>query len=347
MVKKLKLNIGEIIPKYFLSKWRELADRYDHPYEEISIAIVGKYTKLEDAYMSLIKALKHSALAVKRKLVIKWVEAENLEEATREGNPVVYHEAWQSLCSCNGVLVPGGFGSRGSEGKVTAARWARKNKVPYLGICLGFQIAVIEFARDVLKWEGANSVEIDPTTKHPVVIEMPEHNQGELGGTMRLGQRKTIFKTHASVIRKLYSSADSVLERHRHRYEVNPTLVHHFEQHGFRFVGQDVDGERMEIFELDDHPYYVGVQFHPEFLSRPTKPSPPYLGLLLAASKKLNGYLDRGCRLSPRSSFHEFYKSEESSDDEGSQYPSSAKDNCSMNESPKSSPAKSSTHEQP
>jgi len=347
IVKKLNLDIDEINPKYFLSKWRELADRYDHPYEVVTIAVVGKYTKLEDAYMSLIKALKHSALAVKRKLVIKWVEAENLEESTRELNPVVYHEAWQSLCCCNGVLVPGGFGSRGAEGKITAARWARKNKIPYLGICLGFQIAVCEFARDVLKWKGANSVEIDPTTEHPVVIEMPEHNQGQLGGTMRLGKRKTIFKTSSSITRKLYGNADCVMERHRHRYEVNPTLVHHFEQHGLRFVGQDVDGERMEIFELDDHPYYVGVQFHPEFLSRPMQPSPPYLGLLLAASKKLHNYLDRGCRLSPRSSFHEFYKSEESSDEESSQYPSSAKDDVSTIESPKSSPSKSSAVELP
>lgn len=305
LINKLQLNVPAINPTSFLFHWKQLAERNDHPFEEVKIAIVGKYTKLEDAYMSVIKALRHSAIACKRKLAIKWVEAENLEEDVRNTNPVVYHEAWQSLCSCHGILVPGGFGSRGAEGKIQAAKWARLNKIPYLGICLGLQIAVIEFARNVLGWEGANSTEIDINTPHPVVIEMPEHNPGQLGGTMRLGKRKTIFKTNASLAKTLYAGADEIEERHRHRYEVNPSKVSHIEERGLRFVGQDIDGERMEVAELDDHPFYLAVQFHPEFLSRPLKPSPPYLGFLLASSGQLESYLHRGGRLSPRLSFLE------------------------------------------
>jgi len=303
-VNKLHLDVPAIDPRSFLFNWKQLAERSEHPFEEVKIAVVGKYTKLEDAYMSVIKALRHATLASMRKLVIKWVEAEHLEESARSDNPVVYHEAWQSLCSCDGVLVPGGFGSRGSEGKIEAARWARKNRRPYLGICLGLQIAVIEFARDILQWEGANSTELDPDTPHPVVIEMPEHNPGQLGGTMRLGKRKTIFgKQGNSITRQLYGNVDFIEERHRHRYEVNPALTQYFEERGLHFVGQDVDGERMEIVELEDHPFYVGVQFHPEFLSRPLAPSPPYLGFILAACGKLKNFLTRGGRLSPQSSF--------------------------------------------
>lgn len=303
-VDRLHLDVPAIDPRSFLFNWKQLAERCEHPYEEVRIAIVGKYTKLEDAYMSVIKALKHATLACMRTLVIKWVEAANLEESARNENPVVYHEAWQSLCSCNGVLVPGGFGSRGSEGKIQAAKWARENNVPYLGICLGLQIAVIEFARNVLQWQDANSTELNPETPHPVVIEMPEHNPGQLGGTMRLGKRKTIFKKQAnSVSRQLYGKSDFIEERHRHRYEVNPSLTQYFEERGLQFVGQDVDGERMEIVELEDHPFYVAVQFHPEFLSRPLTPSPVYLGFILASCGKLQKYLLRGSRLSPHSSF--------------------------------------------
>jgi len=308
VIKKLHLNVPslKLCPKSFLCQWRQLAERSDHPYEEVNIAVVGKYIKFEDTYMSVIKALKHSAMACRKSLKINWVDAEMLEESKRATESYNYHEAWQLLCGCHGVLVPGGFGSRGAEGKILAAKWARENKKPYLGICLGLQIAVIEFARNVLKWENANSVEIDPETPHPVVIEMPEHNQGQMGGTLRLGQRKTIFKTKKSIARQLYGDVDFVEERHRHRYEVNPAMTQFFEDNGFRFVGQDIDGERMEIVELDDHPFFLAVQFHPEFLSRPLKPSPPYLGFILASLGKLNGYLSRGGRLSPQSSFHEF-----------------------------------------
>uniref|UniRef100_A0A8C2H767 CTP synthase n=1 Tax=Cyprinus carpio TaxID=7962 RepID=A0A8C2H767_CYPCA len=272
----------------------------DRLLEQTSIALVGKYTKLSDSYASVIKALEHSALAINYKLEVKYIDSADLEPAALQEEPVKYHEAWQKLCSADGVLVPGGFGVRGTEGKIQAINWARKRKKPFLGVCLGMQLAVCEFARNVLGWEDANSTEFDPETKHPVVIEMPEHNPGQMGGTMRLGKRRTLFKSTSSVLRKLYGDAEYVDERHRHRFEVNPELKHHFEDRGFRFVGQDLEGERMEIIELQDHTYFVGVQYHPEFTSRPIKPSPPYFGLLLAASGKLQNYLQKGCRLSPR-----------------------------------------------
>uniref|UniRef100_A0A673LTS0 CTP synthase n=1 Tax=Sinocyclocheilus rhinocerous TaxID=307959 RepID=A0A673LTS0_9TELE len=276
--RRLDLPI-EMRPRKMLTKWKEMSDRSDRLLEQTSIALVGKYTKLSDSYASVIKALEHSALAINYKLEVKYIDSADLEPAALQEEPVKYHEAWQKLCSADGVLVPGGFGVRGTEGKIQAINWARRQKKPFL---------------------DANSTEFDPETKHPVVIEMPEHNPGQLGGTMRLGKRRTLFKSTSSVLRKLYGDAEYVDERHRHRFEVNPELKQHFEDRGFRFVGQDLEGERMEIIELEDHPYFVGVQYHPEFTSRPIKPSPPYFGLLLAASGKLQNYLQKGCRLSPR-----------------------------------------------
>jgi len=205
-----------------------------------------------------------------------------------------------SYSSFSGVLVPGGFGNRGIEGKVLAIEWARKNQKPFLGVCLGLQCAAIEFARNVLGWSDANSTEVDPETTKPVVIDMPEHHGGDLGGTMRVGKRETFFNDTNSVIKSLYGNRSSIEERHRHRYEVNPEFVELFNEAGMKFVGHDDTGNRMEIMELASHPYFVGVQYHPEYLSRPLKPSPPYLGLLLASSGKLSSYLSRGCRLSPR-----------------------------------------------
>ena len=195
-----------------------------------------------------------------------------------------------------GVLIPGGFGQRGVEGKIAAAQWARMNGKPLLGICLGLQCAVIEFARNVLDKQNANSTEIDPDTPHPVVIDMPEHNTGQMGGTMRLGKRQTIFKTQDSIMRQLYGNENTVEERHRHRYEVNPEMVKEFEEAGMIFVGHDVDAKRMEIMELKNHPFYVAVQYHPEYLSRPMRPSPPYLGLILASTGKLDAFLAKGCQ---------------------------------------------------
>lgn len=299
-----RLNLpAEMRPRKMLTKWKEMADRSDHLLENVSIALVGKYTKLSDSYTSVIKALEHSALAINHKLEVKYIDSADLESTTLQDEPVKYHKAWQNLCSAHGVLVPGGFGVRGTEGKMLAINWARKQNKPFLGVCLGMQLAVCEFARNVLGWEDANSTEFDPDSKHPVVIDMPEHNPGQMGGTMRLGKRRTIFKSSTSVLRKLYGSVEYVDERHRHRFEVNPELKHHFEKTGLQFVGQDEEGQRMEVIELDDHCYFVGVQYHPEFTSRPIKPSPPYLGLLLASAGKLQGYLSKGCRLSPRDTY--------------------------------------------
>lgn len=304
--KRLQLEIKSRKPRHFMMQWRELAERDERLLDEVKIALVGKYTKLEDAYISVLKALKHASLHCNRRLQVVWVESENLEKEVQERDPVKYHEAWQRLCGCHGILVPGGFGKRGTEGKIAAAEWARKMKKPYLGVCYGLQLAVIEFARNILGLKDANSTENEPDTKNPVVIEMPEHNPGQLGGTMRLGRRRTVFsKVHESITRKLYKNAEFVEERHRHRYEVNPEYVSQFEEKGMKFVGRDVEGERMEIMEIKDHPYFVGVQYHPEYISRPIRPSPPYLGLILAAIGKLTPYINRGCRLSPRCSISE------------------------------------------
>lgn len=306
---RLNLNIALPKPDKMLSRWRDLARRIDTTRKEVKISLVGKYTKLEDSYASISKSLQHAAIACGYKLNLKFIEACYLERSMKQENPVLYHEAWQKLCQSDGVLVPGGFGQRGIEGKIRACQWCRQHNKPFLGICLGLQAAVIEFARNELGLKDANSTESDPDTLNPIIIDMPEHHPGKMGGTMRLGRRTTLFKGQ-SVIRKLYGNVESVDERHRHRYEVNLKYVADFEAKGLRFVGHDKEKERMEIFELDGHPFYVATQYHPEYLSRPLKPSPPFMGLILASVGKLQNYLNHGCRLSPRQ------LSDESSDDE-------------------------------
>lgn len=281
-----------------LFKWKTMTDRYERLQKICSIALVGKYTKLRDCYASVFKALEHSALAINHKLNLMYIDSIDLEPVTEAEDPVKFHEAWQKLCLADGILVPGGFGIRGTLGKLQAISWARTKKIPFLGICLGMQLAVIEFARNCLNLKDANSTEFEPNTPIPLVIDMPEHNPGDLGGTMRLGLRQTVFTTENSILKKLYGDVLYIEERHRHRYEVNPNLINQFEKKDLRFVGQDVDGKRMEIIELTSHPYFVGVQFHPEFSSRPMKPSPPYLGLLLAATGNLNAHLQQISRLS-------------------------------------------------
>jgi len=279
-----------------LRAWETVANRYDalanSSERGIHIGLVGKYTHQHDAYHSVISALQHAALAIEEKLTIDWIEAEDLEPQTNSQNPETYQKAWRTLKECNGILVPGGFGDRGTEGKIAACKYARENNIPYLGICLGLQIAVIEIARHVLGWEDATSAEFDENAKRPAIVFMPEISKTHKGGTMRLGKRTTIFVEKNCTIRKLYKDADTVDERHRHRYEVNPDYVPEIESKSqLRFVGKDETGKRMEIAELVGHPYFVGVQYHPEFLSRPLRPSPPFLGLTLAAAKKLDSFL--------------------------------------------------------
>lgn len=295
--RRLNLPIGDS-PSNLLFKWRNMADRYEKLQKSCNIALVGKYTKLRDCYTSVFKALEHSALAINHKLNLMYIDSIDLEHSTENQDPVKFHEAWQKLCRADGILVPGGFGIRGTLGKLQAITWARTKKIPFLGVCLGMQLAVIEFARNCLDIKDANSTEFEPDARSPVVIDMPEHNPGIMGGTMRLGIRRTVFQTENSLLRKLYGSVPFVEERHRHRYEVNPNVVSYFEKSDMSFVGQDIQGERMEVIELANHPYFVGVQFHPEFSSRPMKPSPPYLGLLLAATGNLTNYLQLGCKLS-------------------------------------------------
>jgi len=267
-----------------LTQWREMAYDLDTLTEDVTIAMVGKYTDLSDAYLSVIKSLQHAAMKVRRKLSINWIEASHLEVDWQENSADEYKAAWQDLKDSNGVLVPGGFGDRGIEGKILAAKYARENNIPYLGICLGLQVATIEFCRNVLGMSGANSTEFDENAEYPAVIFMPEISKTHLGGTMRLGSRPTLWQVDDCHIKRLYGPGDSVDERHRHRYEVNPDIIGDIEDAGLKFVGKDETGQRCEIFELTGHPYYVGVQYHPEFKSRPGRPSPPFLGLLMAAS---------------------------------------------------------------
>lgn len=269
-----------------LSEWRKMALNLDTLTEEVSIAMVGKYTELSDAYLSVIKSLQHAAMEVNRKLKINWIEASHLEDSWKNKSNEEFENSWNMLKSSDGILVPGGFGDRGIEGKILAAQYARTSKVPFLGICLGLQIATIEFCRNVLNLTNANSTEFEDNPDFPAVIFMPEISKTHLGGTMRLGSRPTLWQVDNCKIKSLYGEGESVNERHRHRYEVNPDLIDDIEKAGLVFVGKDETGQRCEIFELKDHPYYVGVQFHPEFKSRPGRPSPPFLGLLMASSGK-------------------------------------------------------------
>ena len=268
-----------------LKDWKTMAHRLDTLTEAVHIGMVGKYTNLSDAYLSVIKSLQHAAMAVDRKLVIDWIEASHLESDW--GNEEEKKSAWDLLKKADGVLVPGGFGDRGVEGKIAAAQYARTTQTPYLGICLGLQVATIEFCRNVLNLEGANSTEFDENAPTAAVVFMPEISKTHLGGTMRLGTRPTLWQVDECKIRTLYGEGEAVDERHRHRYEVNPDLIERIEAEGLVFVGKDETGQRCEIFELPNHPYYVGVQYHPEFKSRPGRPSPPFLGLLKASTGQL------------------------------------------------------------
>ena len=282
VLNKVSNHLGFEVPDSLpmLDDWKHMADKVDRLEEQVHIAMVGKYTGLSDSYLSVIKALQHSAFAVDRKLVIDWIESTDLDPH----NVTEKHdEAWELLRAADGILVPGGFGNRGVEGKIAAANYARVNNVPYLGVCLGLQIATIEFCRNVLGLENANSTEFDENTPNPAVVFMPEISKTHMGGTMRLGTKPTPFLVDDCKMRRLYGGAEHVDERHRHRYEVNPDLIERIEAEGLVYVGKDETGQRCEIMELENHPYYVGTQYHPEFKSRPNRPSPPFLGLLKAA----------------------------------------------------------------
>ncbi|PSQ09490.1 CTP synthase [Halobacteriales archaeon QS_5_70_15] len=243
--------------------WRELVTR--ETTDEVDVALVGKYA-LEDAYISIHEALKHAGLERGVDVNVLWVDA---DEMTAD------HE--RNLERAGGIVVPGGFGARGTDGKVDAVRYAREHEVPFLGLCLGFQMAVVEFARNVLGYEGGHSAEVEPETPHPVIDILPEQYEVEdMGGTMRLGAHETRIEP-GTLAHELYGS-DTCTERHRHRYEVNPRYIQAFEDAGLVFSG--TAGNRMEILELPGHPYFLGTQFHPEFRSRPGRASPPFVGFL-------------------------------------------------------------------
>jgi CTP synthase len=250
------------------NRWRELVTR---PREgEVDVALVGKYG-LEDAYMSIHESLKHAGIELGVEVNVLWVDAEKMRTTHRD-----------RLQRADGVVVPGGFGSRGTEGKIDATRYARENAVPFLGLCLGFQMAVVDHARNVLGLDGAHSAELDADTPHPVIDILPEQKElDDMGGTMRLGAHETAIES-GTLAHELYG--DSCTERHRHRYEVNPAYIDRLESEGLRFSG--TAGPRMEILERDDHPFFFGTQFHPEFRSRPDRASPAFVGFLDAVLER-------------------------------------------------------------
>ena len=275
--------------KQILHAWKNLINAQDRLYEEVTIALVGKYKNHKESYLSVIKSLEHASMHCNRKLNLIYIDGAHLEPLspeTKSHTPADHHKAWHALCTASGVLIPGGFGARGTEGMIAAAKWARENHKPFLGICLGLQIAVIEYARNVCGIASASSIELFERCPDPVVVFMPEISKENMGGTMRLGIRATHFQpgTSWSKLRRLYGDVEVIHERHRHRYEVNPSYIERLTKAGCHFIGKDDSGERMEVLELKDHPYFVAVQFHPEYLSRVLEPSVPYLGFIATAA---------------------------------------------------------------
>ncbi|CCY66927.1 cTP synthase [Clostridium sp. CAG:678] len=272
-VKKLGLECGE--PD--LADWNEMLDALRNPVRTVKIAMVGKYVELHDSYISVNEALKHGGIETRSAVDIHWIDSETLEPENADLDAV--------LGDMDGILVPGGFGSRGIEGKIKAANYARTHGIPYLGICLGMQVAIIEFARNVLGLKDANSAEIDPETTNPVIDIMPEQrNVQEMGGTMRLGQYPCVLNPESKSY-QLYG-ASMIYERHRHRYEVNNDYREEFANHGVIFAGTSPDNHIVEMMEIPSHPWFVACQFHPEFKSRPNRPHPLFRGFVSAAAKR-------------------------------------------------------------
>jgi CTP synthase len=260
-----------------LGEWREICERADVADETVRIALVGKYVALEDAYKSVSEALSHAGFLHGAKIEIDWVDSETLSDSAA---------AQERLAGADGILIPGGFGGRGIEGKIRAAQVARERGIPYLGICLGMQIAVCEFARNVAGMDGANSTEFDPETPFPVIDLLPEQKEvADLGGTMRLGADP--IKLHAGTrVRTLYDDEGVIYERHRHRYEVNTRLRAKLEAAGMVASGTSPDDRLVEVIELPGHPFFVASQYHPEFKSRPERPAPLFREFVGAAHER-------------------------------------------------------------
>lgn len=262
-----------------LTEWKDMVDRLQHPDKKVEIALVGKYTQLHDAYLSVVEALHHGGIENRTEVSIRWVDSEELEKSDCE----------TMLSGIDGMIIPGGFGNRGTEGMILAAQYARENRIPYLGICLGMQMAMIEFARHVIGYTDANSSELAPDTAHPVIDLMPEQkNVTDLGGTMRLGAYPCILKKDSKAY-QLYGR-EQIFERHRHRYEVNNEYRDIYEAKGMELSGVSPDGHIVEMIELKDHPYYVATQAHPEFKSRPNHAHPLFAGLVKAAAEHASNH---------------------------------------------------------
>ena len=261
-------------PEPDLTEWTSMVDSIKTLDKDVTVALVGKYTELHDAYISVVESLKHAGFAYNAQVNIKWVPSETINPDTVDG----------ILSDVSGVIVPGGFGERGTEGMITAINYARENKLPFLGLCLGMQLAIVEFARNVAGWDDAHSAELDPSTNHPVVHIMPEQNGVEdLGGTLRLGSYPCVLAKDS----KAYAAygTETIHERHRHRYEVNNYYRDDLMKHGLKFSGLSPDGRIVEMLEIPEHPWFVATQAHPEFKSRPNRPHPLFKGFIDASMK--------------------------------------------------------------
>ncbi|MCB8927227.1 MAG: CTP synthase [Ardenticatenaceae bacterium] len=275
VIERLKLKKAQ---KPDLTDWQEMIGKIRSSKTKIRIGIVGKYVELHDAYMSVREALYHAGIKYNRDVEVEWIHSGDLEKSKN----------WDQFKGLDGIVVPGGFGERGVEGKILAARWARENKVPYLGLCLGMQVMCIEFARHVLQSDEPNSTEFDSQTEHPVISLMPDqHALEDMGGTMRLGSYPCVLE-EGSKAAQAYE-ADRVQERHRHRWEFNNGYRNVLEKAGMVFSGLSPDGRLVEIAELADHPFMLGSQFHPEFKSRPNRPHPLFAAFLGAAVARQDG----------------------------------------------------------
>ncbi len=266
------LGLEEVAGPPDLDDWRAMLERMRRPRPKVRVALVGKYVELHDAYISVKEALFHAALACGYDVEIEWIHSGDLEKG----------RDWERLESVHGIVVPGGFGYRGIEGKIATARWARENKVPYLGLCLGMQVMCIEFGRHILGTEDVNSTEFSPTTANPVIDLLPDQRDiVDMGGTMRLGVYPCRL-VPGTLAAEAYG-VEEVEERHRHRFEFNNAYREIFERHGMRFSGLSPDGVLVEIAEIEEHPFMLGTQFHPEFRSRPNRPHPLFMAFIKAA----------------------------------------------------------------
>lgn len=262
-------------PEPDLADWTDMVNTLYSLNRKVTIALVGKYTQLHDAYISVVEALKHGGISNKTEVEIEWVDS---EEVTDEN-------VAEKLKNVNGVIVPGGFGDRGIEGMICAIKYVRANNIPFLGICLGMQLSIIEFARDVIGYRDADSVEFNPSTAHPVISLMPDQNDVEdIGGTLRLGSYPCVLDKSSTAF-KLYNS-ETIHERHRHRYEVNNDYRNVLTESGMKLCGISPDGRIVEMIEIPDHPYFVATQAHPELKSRPNRSHPLFNGLVAAALKQ-------------------------------------------------------------